>query len=129
MTVERVVVEGDLGVEHPELAAGGDDQRIDLEHRHVLGDEGGVKLGDQRLGLLGELAGQAQRARRGAAVVRHDAGRRIDREAVDLFRRLVGDVLDVDAALGRQHEGDAARGAIDQRRQIDSRSIDEPSSM
>ena len=104
VAIERVVVEGDLGVEHPELAVGGDDQRVDLEHRHVLGDEGGVELGDQRLGLLGEFAGQAERARRRAAVVRHDAGRRVDREAMDLFRRLVGDVFDVDAALGRQDE-------------------------
>ncbi len=119
MAIERVVVERNLGVEHFELAAGGDDQRIDLQHRHVLGDEGRVELGDQGLGLFGEIAGQAERARRGAAVMRHDAGRRIDREGMDLFRRLVRDVLDVDAALGREDEGDAAGDAVDQRREIE----------
>ncbi len=81
MAVEGVVVERHLGVEHADLAVGRDDQRIDLEHRHVLVDEGRVEPRDQGLDLLGALAGQAQRRRRGAAVVRHDAGRRIDGEA------------------------------------------------
>ena len=37
---ERVVVEIDLGIEAEQLAVLGDDQRIDLEQAHVLGDEG-----------------------------------------------------------------------------------------
>ena len=38
---------------------------------------------------------------------------------MDFFRRVMRDVLDIDAALGRQHEGDARRDAVDQRREIE----------
>ena len=48
----------------------------------------------------------------------HDAGRRIDREADDLFRAVVRDVLDVDAAFGRNHERHFAGFAVDQDREI-----------
>ena len=39
MPEERVVVEGHLGVEREQVAAGGDDQRIDLDERRVGADE------------------------------------------------------------------------------------------
>ena len=38
---------------------------------------------------------------------------------MDLFRRLVRDVFDVDAALGGKDEGDAARRTVDQRGEIE----------
>jgi hypothetical protein len=44
MAVERVAVEGELGVEAAQLAVLGDDERVDLEHLHVLGEEGLVEL-------------------------------------------------------------------------------------
>jgi hypothetical protein len=49
----------------------------------------------------------------------HDAGRGIDREGHDLLRAVVRDVLDVDAALGRHHEGDARGLAVDQDREVE----------
>ena len=52
-------------------------------------------------------------------MVRHDPGRRIDGERVDFLRRVVRHVLDVHAALGREHEGDAARLPIDQRGEVE----------
>src|SRR5918994_163990 len=39
VTVEGVAVEGDLGVEALEVLILGDDQRVDLQHLHVLRDE------------------------------------------------------------------------------------------
>ena len=49
----------------------------------------------------------------------HDAGRRIDREGDDFFGRVVRDVLDVDAAFGRDHERDFGGFAVDQDREIE----------
>jgi hypothetical protein len=57
MAEKRVVVERHLGVEHAQLTLPGDDQRIDLQHRHVLGHERCVQLHHQAFRLLGEVAG------------------------------------------------------------------------
>ena len=83
--IERVGVKGDLGVEANKLPGLGDDQRIDLEQAHVLGDEGRIELAHQILRLLGEIVVQAERLRDSPPVMRHDAGRRIDREGQNLL--------------------------------------------
>src|SRR4051812_32608637 len=119
VTEQGVVVERHLGVEHAELALLGHDQRVDLQHRHVLGDERRVELRGELLGLLGEIAGQFQRVRDGAAVMRHDAGGGIDRETHDLFGGVVRDILDIDAAFGGDHERHFGGFAIDQDREIE----------
>ena len=119
MPVERVVVEGYLGVEDAQLAVRHDDQRIDFQHRHVFREESGIELGDEAFRLLGEVAGKPERAGGGAAVMGHDPGRRIDSEAMDLFRRVVGDILDIDAALGREDERHPALLPVDERRQVE----------
>ena len=113
--IKRVVVECDLGVETDELASFGDDQRIDFKQAHVLGDERVVELRQHVLGLLGQVAVEAENLRNVARMMRHEAGRRIDRKAHDLVRRLMRDLFDVHAALGRGDEGDVRGRAIDQR--------------
>src|ERR1700731_678199 len=118
MTKQRVVVERYLGVEHPQLALLGDHQRVDFQHRHVLGGEGGIELHHQFFRLLGEIAGQFQRLCDGTAVMGHDAGRRVDREADDLLGAIVRDILDVDATLGGNHERHFGGFAVDQDREI-----------
>jgi hypothetical protein len=44
VAVEGVGIEADLGVEAQKLLIAGDDQRIDLKERHVLGHEGLVEF-------------------------------------------------------------------------------------
>ena len=78
-----------------------------------------VELVDQARRLLGEIAGEPQHLRHAPAVMRHDAGRRVDREGHDLLGRVVRDLLDVHAAFGRDHERDARGFAVDQRREIE----------
>ena len=93
---------------------GGDDQRVDFQHRHVRGDEGLVELAEQLAGLLGEVAGQTQRRRQLQAVEAAHAGHRVDAEGDDLLRRRVGNLFNVHAALGGGDDRDPARFAIDQ---------------
>ena len=83
-------------------------------------DEGLVELGQQRPHLLLQIGRSRPSALRHVAhVMRHDAGRRIDRDGQDLFRRVVRDLFDVHAAFGRDHDGDPRGDAIDQHRQIE----------
>ena len=51
--------------------------------------------------------------------MRADIGGGIDREGDDLLRRVVRHLLDIHAAFGRDHEGDARGLAIDQQREIE----------
>jgi len=81
--------------------------------------EGGVERGGDLGRLLGEIAGQAQRGSDGAAVMRHEAGGGIDREAVDFLGRRMRDFLDIHAAFGRDDEGDAAGRTIDEEREVE----------
>ena len=79
----RVAVETDLGVEADQLVVLGHHQRIDLQQSfiRVLGGERGIELGQQAPDLLGKIAVEIERLRYLAAVMRHDAGGRIDRES------------------------------------------------
>src|SRR5207344_1679488 len=66
-----------------------------------------------------EIAGQLERLRYAAPMMRHDPGGRIDREGENFLRRLVRNFLDVHAAFGRDNERDARGFAINQRRKIE----------
>ena len=50
--------------------------------------------------------------------MRHESGRRVDRQRGDLLGRLVRHVLDAHPAFGRNHECDAAARPVDQQREI-----------
>ena len=118
MAIKRVVVEIDLGVEADDLAVLGDDQRIDFQQAHVLGDEGVIEALDHLAHLLGGIAFELQGGGDLIADIGRIAGGRLDLERLDLVRRLVRDFLDVHAAFGGDDEGDAAGGAVHQGGQI-----------
>ncbi len=104
---QRIAVEAHFRVEHLNLAAG-NGERIDLDLAGVGAEERLVERGGDLAGLLGEIAGQAQRCADAAAMMRHEAGRGIDGDRVDLLGRVVRDGLDVHAAFGRDDQRDPA---------------------
>ena len=62
VAVKRIVVEIDLGIQADDLAVLGDDQRIDFQQAHILGDEGVVEALDHLADLLGVIAFQPRAA-------------------------------------------------------------------
>src|SRR5690606_2061176 len=119
LPVERVVVEIHLGVERDQIAPFGDHQRIDL-------DQAGVELGERaadaaheryRLAHLAALEPEGERDP--AAVERLEADHRVEADPDDLLGRLGRNLLDVDPALGRGHQGEARGRPVDQRREVE----------
>ena len=75
VAVERVVVEVHLRVERQQVAGGGDDERVDLEHRRVGAPEGVVE-GVQQLRDLPAPAGPRDRGRSRSSASGTPAARR-----------------------------------------------------
>jgi hypothetical protein len=112
-------VEADLGVQHPQLIVGGDDQGVHLQHLHVLLDEGAIELRQKRGRLLGQAALELQGLGQRAAMVGEDPRGRIDLDGDDLFGGGVRHILDVHAALGGGHHRDAAGLTVDEEREVE----------
>ena len=115
----RVRIDVELRVQRHELAALGDDQRIDLEQRGVALEidaiqrhENGLEFADLRT-LEAEPEGEL------AALVGLQARRRVDVHAQDFLGRVLGDFFDVHAAGFGGDDGDAAALAIQRERKID----------
>ena len=105
MLEERVVVDRELGVERLHLAVGSDDQRIDLTEHRVGPDEGRIQpLGDLGDLLLLTLVLDPGAVDQAASLVRLEALERVDVELRQRLGPLLGDLLDVDSALLREHE-------------------------
>src|SRR3546814_18987311 len=86
---------------------------VDLDLRGVGAEEGIIDLAGEALRLLGEIAGEPERACDRAAVMRHEAGRGIDVEGVDFLRAVVRDGLEIHHAFGRDDERITDAAAID----------------
>ena len=116
---ERVVVDRELRVERAHLAVRRDDQRVDLAEHRVAPDERGVELPDD-LGDLLLLAGivDAGAVDQPPRLPGLEALERVDVQAderVGLRRR---DLLDLDAALGREHEQRLLLAAVEGDREV-----------
>ena len=119
MTIKRIAVKRHFGIETLDLTLLGHDQRVDFQHVHVFGDESGIKLGYHLFNLLGLITGKFQRFGNRTAMMRHDAGGRIHRKCVDQFRRMMGDVFNVDPAFGGSHKRHPRGDAVNQNREIE----------
>src|SRR5256886_9846817 len=105
MAEEAAVVDGELRVERLHLTLRGDDQRVDLAEHRVELDERAIELLDDRrdLLLLGRIL-DAARVDEPARDPRLEALERIEVEPDQRVRALLRDLLDLDAALRREHE-------------------------
>ena len=118
MAVHRVAVKADFGVQHFQVAAVGDDQRVDFEHFHVFFDECFEQLTHQGDALFDLLAFKPQGESNATAVVGLEARGGVNREADDFFRCGLGYFFDVHAALRGADEPDARGLAIHQQREV-----------
>ncbi len=119
MAEQGVAVKADLGVEHAQTAIFHDDQRVDLEHRHVLLDEGLVEDREEFHAIFAGRTVQLQRVAELRRIGFGHTSRRVDWQGEDFLRRLVRNFLDVHAAFSRGNKGRTARGAVNEKGEIE----------
>ena len=114
---ERRVVDGHLRVEGPNDALGRDDERVHLAEGRVRLDVAAVERLDdaldlRALSLVGDARGEL------AGVVRLEAFERVDVDAHERVGVLGCDLLDLDAALRREHEQRLPGAAVERHREV-----------
>ena len=108
-----VAVEGDLGVQHVQASLAGDDERVDLHEVGVALDVGPVQQAQQLDGLFGDGGIQLGVDDPPAAGLGRQALGGVDVDAGDGLGRAGGHLLDVHAALRREHAQVPARRAVE----------------
>ena len=119
MPVERTVVDRELGVECLHDAVGGNDQGIDLGQHRVALDKAAIELPDdvRELLLLVRILDTCpvhQPARDPGLI----ALERVDVETHERVGVVRGDVLDLDTALGGEHEERLLRAPVERDRKV-----------
>ncbi len=117
--VERVVVDRHLRVERAQLSLRRDDQRVDLDEHRVLLAEAAVGGLEDRGDLL--VLGRRDRGGEGEAAgdPRVVPAERVEVQPREGLGALCRDLLDLDAALGRQHQ----QGALGTRSNVIERVV------
>src|SRR5690606_26084431 len=113
VAIESVVIEGELRVERDDLVGRREDERIDLREARVRVEKRRDEAAEHVRATLHGCAGESESAREDAPFVRLEPGDRIDRTTKDLLGRARGDLLDVDATFGGDHEDRHLRLAIE----------------
>ncbi len=100
MTIERVVVDVDFGVESNDFAGRRCHQRIDFCQGAVAFHEAAIELLDDLGSLIGSVRIGIDFVRQFARLIALNTEDRIDVEFVDFFWGLGSDFFDIDAAFG-----------------------------
>src|SRR5574343_367760 len=115
LTVQRVGVEVELGVERLDGAVGFVDQRVDFSQRSVGFHVAGVQVLQRFNALRNGGFVHAHALGQGLGLLVGQADQRVDEDLDDLFRGLVGDFLDVHTAFVRSHHGHGLGSTVGQR--------------
>ncbi len=118
MAAQGVVIEIELRVEGHHVAALGDDQRIDLDHRTVGLDEKIIERVEQLARRTHQVRGEPEELGQLAGLVGLQAEGRVNVLADDRIRIGLGDFLNVHAALGAGNDDRSRGGAIDENGEI-----------
>ena len=95
-----------------------DRQRVDLDQVGVVGEHRPDEALGDRHGRL-EVPAEAHRERQLARLEVEQPEQRVGVDADDRVRVVDGDLLDLDAALGRAHQQDPPLGPIEDGRQVE----------
>ena len=112
VAVYRVTVKAHFSIETFQIAAAGDDQRVDLQHLHIFFQKKTVQVAHQSDALFGLLAIKAKIERDAAAVKALVTGGRINGERQDFLRGGFCHFFDVHATFGRGYKGNTACLAV-----------------
>jgi len=102
-----------IRVERLDVALRGDDQRIDLDERRLLGQEHLVELREHRADRAYHVRVDAGLVGQPPALEILEPDQRVDVQARDRIRVLVGDLLDVHPALRREQQQRGLRRAVE----------------
>ena len=116
---ERIVVEGDLGVERKQLVVLGRDEGIDLDQRSIGIDEGPVEALEEADRLVDLRGLESERKCQLARLPRAEPDGGVDTLLVDGVGVFGGDFLDLHAAGLRSHKHQLAGGAIEHDAEIE----------
>lgn len=114
-----VVVEAELGIHAHDLVVRGLGQRVDLDLGGVLLAEDLVQVLDGVLGLGDALLAEAELGSNIQGHLIGDADVDVDVSGVDGVRVLLGNALDVHAALRRRHNDGALGGTVHEDGQVE----------
>jgi hypothetical protein len=119
MLEQRVVVDGELRVERARLPFGRDYQRVDLAEQRVALDEAAVKLPDdvEQLLLLARVV-DPRAVDETTRLVGLVALERVDVQSRERVGVLLGDLLDLDTALGGEHQERLFRPTVEGHREV-----------
>src|SRR5574343_332121 len=118
LTVQRVGVEVELGVERLDGAVGFVDQRVDFSQRSVGFHVAGVQVLQRFDALRNRSFVHAHALGQFQGLLVGQADQRVDEDLDDLFRCLVCDFFDVHTALVRSHHGNGLGSAVGQRSNV-----------
>ena len=90
------------------------DQRVDLQHRHVFFSEGFIEDREEVEAVSGCVSGELQRVIDFLRFSRGHALNWIDLNILDQLRRVMGNLFNVHAAFGGRDDSDTAGLAINE---------------